>query len=321
MSNCAAGSAADDQGGSDDCELSVGARVQLHSLLRTPQYNGVEGEVLEFDASAGRWRVPDGRGKVVGPQDPGSGRWGVKISDGRVLALKPENLTAARKAGHKRECAPGAALIPRATRDAARPAPRAQTGPTKEQLRLGTRLNELEAADNWLGIVALEREALALARDLRGGHPGVAGAIHGTLGRGFMGVGQYARALPLHAEHKAMAEALGDRAGVAAACGNLGICYESTGEYARALALHAEQKAISEALGDRARVAAACGNLGNCYRSTGEYARALKMYAEYKAISEALGDRAGVAMASGGLGLCYHRTGEYARALPLHAET
>jgi len=30
---------------------SVGARIKLHSL----QHNGVEGEVLEFDASAGRW--------------------------------------------------------------------------------------------------------------------------------------------------------------------------------------------------------------------------------------------------------------------------
>ena len=127
----------------DDGAPSVGARVQLHSLLRTPEHNGAEGEVVEFDASTGRWRVrlagPDGRelalrasnlavlmpasqtllalgempcgadvemhslvrspelnggrGKVVEPQDPGTGRCGVKIdSDGRVLALKPANL-------------------------------------------------------------------------------------------------------------------------------------------------------------------------------------------------------------------------------------
>ena len=109
-------------------------------LQRKPEHNGVEGEVLEFDASAGRWKVqqhPDGlvlwalkasnltvlapaelmcgadveihslqqkpelngvRGKVVEPQDPVSGRWGVKIdSDGRVLALKPANLVLIRK--------------------------------------------------------------------------------------------------------------------------------------------------------------------------------------------------------------------------------
>ena len=72
--------------------------------------------------------------------------------------------------------------------------------------------------------MALETEALALAWYLRGAHPGVAGAIHGALGTGFAQVGQYAPALALHAERKAMAEAMGDHEGVAEACGNLGVC-------------------------------------------------------------------------------------------------
>ena len=86
--------------------------------------------------------------------------------------------------------------------------------------------------------MALEHAALALAQDLRGSHPDMAGAIHGALGRGFAGVGQYARALELHAEDKAINEELGDHAAVAEACANLGVCYEKTGEYARAIALH-----------------------------------------------------------------------------------
>ncbi len=52
---------------------SVGARVKLHSLQQKPEHNGVEGEVLEFDASAGRWKVQ------LHP-------------DGPVLALKASNL-------------------------------------------------------------------------------------------------------------------------------------------------------------------------------------------------------------------------------------
>ena len=52
---------------------SVGARVKLHSLQGKPEHNGVEGEVLEFDASAGRWKVQ------LHP-------------DGPVLALKASNL-------------------------------------------------------------------------------------------------------------------------------------------------------------------------------------------------------------------------------------
>jgi len=62
-----------------------------------------------------------------------------------------------------------------------------------------TRLSELDAAEDWRGIVALESAALALARDVRGTHPSVAGWIHGSLGRGFCG-----RALELHAQCKAI---------------------------------------------------------------------------------------------------------------------
>ena len=52
---------------------SVGARVKLHSLQQKPELNDVEGEVLEFDESAGRWKVQ------LHP-------------DGLVLALKASNL-------------------------------------------------------------------------------------------------------------------------------------------------------------------------------------------------------------------------------------
>ena len=33
----------------DDGAPSVGARVQFHSLRRTPEHNGAEGEVVEVD--------------------------------------------------------------------------------------------------------------------------------------------------------------------------------------------------------------------------------------------------------------------------------
>jgi len=49
-------------------EMSCGADVEMHSLVRSPELNG-------------------GRGKVVEPQDPDTGRCRVKIdSDGRLLA-------------------------------------------------------------------------------------------------------------------------------------------------------------------------------------------------------------------------------------------
>jgi hypothetical protein len=74
-------------------------------LLRTPQHNGVEGEVLEFDASVGRWRV----------QDP----------DKLVLALKASNLEVFSATGRdglrRRRRNPLACALARAQRHARMP--------------------------------------------------------------------------------------------------------------------------------------------------------------------------------------------------------
>ena len=188
----------------------------------------------------------------------------------------PRRQTAAWKAGHKHQCgAPGqgaaAAQLRRAAQGGAQlEAARAPAGLTAQQRRLKTRLFELQDADDWLGVVALEKEALALARELRGADPGLAGKIHGILGIGFESTGDYGRAREMHEQHRAICEALGGRAGVARACANLGLCYDSTGDYGRARELHEQCRVIFEALGDRAGVAVACGNLGNCYGRTGD---------------------------------------------------
>ena len=58
----------------NDVLLTIGDRVQLHSLLRSPELNGVFG-------------------KIVKPQDPSTGRVEVEIEhSGRALALPPGNL-------------------------------------------------------------------------------------------------------------------------------------------------------------------------------------------------------------------------------------
>ena len=53
--------------------LEVGAAVEIHSLQKSPELNGVCGEIFKS-------------------QDLGTGRWGVKTATGRELALKPVNL-------------------------------------------------------------------------------------------------------------------------------------------------------------------------------------------------------------------------------------
>ena len=196
----------------------------------------------------------------------------------------------------------------------------ANMGMTAEQNRLHTRLWKLQEAGDWLGVVALEKEAQAMARELRATNPTLAGKINSVVGNGFQETGDYGRARELHEKHRAVCEELGDRAGLAAACGNLGNCYDRTGDYGLAREMHEQARAISEALGDRAGVARACCNLGNCYCCTGDYARARELYEQHKATAEALGDRAGVATACANLGCCYFTTGDYARASELHEQ-
>ena len=64
-------------------ELCLGAKVEIHSLLRSPEFNGVCGEIMEAPSAAVLLS--------------GTGRWSVKIetdgeTDGRLVALKSSNL-------------------------------------------------------------------------------------------------------------------------------------------------------------------------------------------------------------------------------------
>ncbi len=191
-------------------------------------------------------------------------------------------------------------------------------GMTAEQKRLYARLWKLQEAEDWLGVVTLEREAQVMARELRARNPRLAGKINSVVGNGFQETGDYARSRELHEAHRAICEELGDREGLAAAYCNLGNCYECTGDYARAMELHEQCRVMSEALGDRAWVARAWTNMGNCYSCTGDYARARELHEQRMAMAEEMGDRAGVAAACANLGCCYFATGDYARARELH---
>jgi hypothetical protein len=176
-----------------------GADVEIHSLVRSPEVNGVHGKVVE-------------------PQDPGGGRWGVKIdSDGRVLALKPSNLVLIRK---------HAPMVPRPMAQAVR-------------RRLEKRLNELQRAPPGEKVkraasggrlaghrgAGVECEALALMRDVPGAHPGDAGAIHNLLGMACVLLGNVSKAIGYFKQRLAITMEVGDRAGEGKACGNLGCAY------------------------------------------------------------------------------------------------
>ena len=191
---------------------------------------------------------------------------------------------------------------------------------TPEQNSLLTRLGELQAAEDRLGMVALEDKAKALAEEVQGNNRSLAGKIYGVLGHGFESTGDYARACKMHEQEMAAGLALGDRAGVARASCNLGACYHHIGDYSRARVLHEQDRAICEELGDRVGVARACGNLGNCYYSTGDYARARDLHEQSRGMCEEMGDLEGVAKACSNMGNIYFSTGDYVRARELHEQ-
>ena len=88
-------------------------------------------------------------------------------------------------------------------------------------------MDELQEAADWRGIAALEREALALARDVRVAHPSLAGVIHSMLGNAYRSLGDFSLAIEYHTQDLAIAKEGGDRAGEGAAYANLGIAYQS----------------------------------------------------------------------------------------------
>ena len=92
------------------------------------------------------------------------------------------------KAGHKRECTPGrAATIAAQCRRAVVQAARQQVESpadqlTRELMELMDKLDKLKSDMNWQGVMAMEEEALAVAREAVDAHPEAAGDILGVIG-------------------------------------------------------------------------------------------------------------------------------------------
>lgn len=68
-----------------------------------------------------------------------------------------------------------------------------------------------------------------------------------------------------------IAEEVGNRAGVGAACGDLGGCYRIMGQYDTVIALHDQGQVVLNEIGNQVGVGKACSNLGLCYDDLGQY--------------------------------------------------
>ncbi len=107
--------------------------------------------------------------------------------------------------------------------------------------------------------------------------------------------GDYVSANALIHESQDIAQALGDKTGVAVSLNALGVFARDRGEVAIAHILFEASLELWRELGDQKAIARALSNLANVLKLESDFDRARSLYAEGLAIFQELGDRTGVA--------------------------
>jgi len=107
--------------------------------------------------------------------------------------------------------------------------------------------------------------------------------------------GDYASAAALINESQDIAQALGDKTGVAVSLNALAVFARDRGDLEVAHILFEASLGLWRELGDQKAIARALSNLANVVKLQGEYGRAHELYVECLSIFRALGDRTGVA--------------------------
>ena len=120
---------------------------------------------------------------------------------------------------------------------------------------------------------------------------------------------------------KELAEALGDRSGIAASLNGLGNVEYSQGNYGAARELYAEALALRREIGDRYETATSLNNLGLVEDTQGNYSAARELHAESLSIQREIGDRWGIALSLNNVGIVEYAQDNYAAARELYAES
>jgi predicted ATPase/serine/threonine protein kinase len=107
--------------------------------------------------------------------------------------------------------------------------------------------------------------------------------------------GDYASAAALINESQDIAQALGDKTGVAVSLNALAVFARDRGDVEVAHILFEASLGLWRGLGDQKAIARALSNLANVLKLQGDYDRAGSLYAECLAIFQGLGDRTGIA--------------------------
>ena len=132
--------------------------------------------------------------------------------------------------------------------------------------------------------------------------------------------GDYASAAALINESQDIAQALGDKTGVAVSLNALAVFARDRGDLEVAHILFEASLGLWRELGDQKAIARALSNLANVVKLQGEYGRARELYVECLSIFRGLGDRTGVAWSLNYQGDVAHDQGDSGAARTLYEQ-
>ena len=276
--------------------LCTGFRVRLHSLQAAAQHNGVDGHLLNWSASKGRWDV--------------------KLSTGQELAVRPANLTlmcsrpgceigateaagegfkmcgqcreatycskqcqlTAWKDGHKQEC---------------------KQRQEDRQNRVRQKMVNLYAAVQFTDVLAMEKEGLVVAEELQSARPDLAAGIYQMLGHACGACKEHVKGVELLLQAKELAAVAGECSVLNAVCMSLGNHHQRQGEHEKAIVELEQGRAIAVQQGHRVDEAGVCGNLGVSYMALKQCDKAIELFEQSLTIhTELVESTAGEAMRS-----------------------
>ena len=166
--------------------LSAGVRVRLHSLQAAAQHNGVDGHLRKWNASTGRWGVKlstgqelsvrpanvmptcsqAGCGQRIGASEAAGAGLRTCTKCRRVVYCSRACQKAAWKGGHKQEC------------EALQQKQECEVLQQERQMQVTFKIAELNASNKPSDVVKMAEEGLLVAEELRSARPELAADIY-----------------------------------------------------------------------------------------------------------------------------------------------
>jgi tetratricopeptide (TPR) repeat protein len=151
-------------------------------------------------------------------------------------------------------------------------------------------------------------------------HKAKGGAAHRRIGRLYITLGEYERALTHLNMGLRLFERAADRRGVAATLDDVGQLALLRGEYEQALDFHRRALTIKREIGDPRAIAVTLNNIGTVHQNSGSFKPALECFIEALEIRKEVGDRMGVVDSLNNLGSAHRAQSDYTKAFELWNE-